>query len=396
MEMKMLSKQVFALALGLVVIGTSARAQEPVTPGGATLAAALPEQDDRAAGRDTTFVVDPDSTTATAPEKETTSAAIQVGAGSVEFSGLVQAWYQSGTEADVGTFRLRRAEMKFSGELDPRVEWVVNVDPAKALKINNTYATVGETTVVSDGKVSQSSLMLQDAYMGFQFGHLKLTAGQFKLPLSLEGSVQSSAKIETVERAMFINNGKYGLVRDLGAMVSGSAGPVGFQIGAFNGLGEHQNSVDADAEKPIVGRVVVTPSSQLQFGLSTAVGGALSEDALTRDRLGVEGKFVGGPLTVRAEWMQGRDGLTTREGYYALGAYRIAPSLEVAARFDVWDANTALESSAPDARRRDLVASLSYFLAGQNAKLQSSLIRREHGLDLPAENLIQVNFQTSW
>ena len=327
-----------------------------------------------------------------------TSTAIQVASGEVRFSGLVQAWYSAFDGGDINTFRLRRAEMKFAGQVTERAGWVVTVDPAKALKVNHSYSTVGDQRVVSEQEVNQASLLLQDAYVEVGVGAIDVTAGQFKLPISREGSEISSARLATVERARFISAGKYGLVRDVGVMMTGSpVASLTVQLGLFNGAGEHQNSVDSDDGKVLAGRLRFDGGIEgLSVGASGAWSGEGAESERRTDRLGADLQLARGPLLVRGEVMRGWDGLFSASGYYGLATYHLGGSLDLTGRYDVWDRDIAREESAADARERNYELSLSHAVGGPNTRVQLGLLRRDWGGLRVASNQVLVNFQTSW
>jgi hypothetical protein len=189
---------------------------------------------------------------------------VESGFGSLRFDGLLQGWYAAGNGGFHDTFRLRRSELKFSGEITPQVKWGVMLDLAKGLSVNNSYTTINGTKVLSDTSVNQASRILQDLYITLDYiKNVHVDVGQFKIPLSLEG-LQSSATLETVERTMFIadraRGGSYGDVRDFGVMIRGPIGKqVDYQLGLFNGSSENQNDVDKNDQKAVIGRLVVRP-----------------------------------------------------------------------------------------------------------------------------------------
>ncbi|HEX6042799.1 porin, partial [Longimicrobium sp.] len=319
-----------------------------------------------------------DSVPAAAPAPaRPAGAAIVVNTGTVRFSGVVQAWYTDGTDRGQRTFRLRRTELRFAGDIAPRARWVLMVDPSKSLRINSSYDTVGDSRVVTDSRVSQASLMLQDAYVSVDFAGFTLDAGQMKLPLSYEGGVQSSPKLPMMERSMFVADGRFGLVRDMGVLLSGRVtSGVSVSLGAFNGVGENQNTTDSNPQKVVVGRVALrTFIPGLQLGTSGAWSGAETDENPRRDRLGGELVYGRGPLQVQAELMRGWDGAIRRRGYYALAAYRVG-TVEVATRYDDWDRDLDRESAAANVHERDYGLGLNYYLSGTAVRLQTNLVRR--------------------
>src|SRR5256885_1402692 len=102
-----------------------------------------------------------DSTSATpAHANEPTPAAP-----AVQIDGLLQVWYLDGhtiTNAH-DTYRIRRADVKLSGIISPRVRWRVSLDGAKLLNLNKTTTTAADSTVLRDVAVDQRSRILQEA-----------------------------------------------------------------------------------------------------------------------------------------------------------------------------------------------------------------------------------------
>lgn len=363
-------------------------AQAPVAPVGPAPSGAV-------AVRDTA----PEADSAAAPPAPARPAGtpIVVNTGSVRFSGVVQAWYTDGTDPSQRTFRLRRTELRFAGDIAPRARWVLMVDPSKTLRLSTSYDSVGDSRVVTDSRVSQASLMLQDAYVSVDFAGLTLDAGQMKLPLSYEGGVQTSPRLPMMERSLFVTDGKLGLVRDMGVVLGGRLSPdVNVSLGVFNGVGENQNTTDGNAQKVVAGRVVLrTGLAGLQLGTSGAWSGSPSPENPRRDRLGGEVVFVRGPVQVQAELMQGWDGDVVRRGYYALAAYRLG-TVELATRLDVWDRDVDRETAAANVRERDFGVGVNYYLVGSTVRLQGNFTRRTFGGIVPDASVLQAGLQTAW
>ena len=308
-------------------------------------------------------------------------AALDVAIGTVRFSGLVQAWYTSGTPEATSTFRVRRAEMRFTGAISGRARWLVMVDPAKSLR-------------VTDGKVNQSSAILQDAFVSFSAKGLDIQAGQTIVPLGYEGTV-GSAKLETVERTAFIADGKLAAVRDLGVLMGREMRLATVKVGLFNGLGDTQNSTDANGQKIAAARLELrTPVTGLVVSGSGAWGGVERGEAPRRDRVGADVMITRGAFTSRAEWMRGWDGDVPREGYYALATYRVR-DVQLVGRYDAWDRDTRTELATADARERDYVAGLNYLIAGTNVRVQASQVLRTFR-SAPTQSFVQLCMQASW
>ncbi len=195
------------------------------------------------------------------PDAKREERAVKPGYGKLKLSGLLQAWFQASGAGGAETFRLRRTEIALSGEIAPEIEWKVMFDPAKALSVNKTLTTLLESSVLKDIGINQASNMLQDAFVTVHLNdRLHIDVGQRKIPLSLEG-LQSSATLETIERALFASDrargGTYGDVRDLGIALRTKASFSEYEVGLFNGSGENQNDLDKNDQKALIGRIVL-------------------------------------------------------------------------------------------------------------------------------------------
>jgi phosphate-selective porin len=342
--------------------------------------------------------------TATPKQADKPSNAMESGLGKVKFTGLIQGWFAAGNGGFADTFRLRRSELRFSGEIMPKVKWSIMFDLAKALSLNSTTTTIGGTPVVRSVGVNQASRVFQEAYitLGY-FKHANIQLGQYKIPLSQEG-LQSSAALDTVERALFMSDrargGVLGDVRDLGLMAFGPLGKqVEYQVGVFNGLGETQNDVDSNNEKAFAGRLVFHPTAikGLQIGGSGAWAPKTQTVIPLRQRLGFEAIYQREKLRLKSEFMLGVDGDIHRRGYYAHAGYRFMPKVEGIFRFDMFDPDTGRESTAATATERDYIGGINYYIKENNFKLQFNYVRKTFTNNItPSRDLFIVNLQTAW
>ena len=328
---------------------------------------------------------------------------IESGFGKVRFDGLLQAWYSAGSKTQ-NTFRFRRAEMKFSGEINPDVRWTIMIDPAKSLSLSQTTKVIDGVPVVTGVSINQSSRMLQDAFISL--GYLKnvnVDIGQFKIPLTLEG-LQSSSALDTVERALFMSDrsrgGGLGDIRDFGIQFSGPLGKsIDYRIGVFNGTGENQNTPDSNQDKAIIGRFVVHPSfiKGLQIGASGAFSNSNRITNPRRDRAGGEVLYTAGKFKFKAEVMGGVDGELHRLGYYTHVGYRITPKIEAIFRIDGFDPDRRGETDSKNVSERDYVSGFNYYITENHFKFQFNYIRKtfNNGIQ-PSKNLFLANVQTSW
>jgi hypothetical protein len=333
-----------------------------------------------------------------APPSGTELAGIRAG-------GLLQVWYAQGDGGFQNTFRIRRAELKLSGDVSSRARWAITVDPARLLSTTTTTADVNGISFVTGTTVNQGSRILVDAYLGFALpAQLELDAGQLKVPVGLEGGIQSPAVLETVERALYTSDrargGIYGDSRDIGVLLRGPAArDVDYAIGYFNGVGESQNDTDHNRAKAVVGRFAARLPflPALSLGASGALSTRSSPDSVIRQRAGAEARLIAGPVLVKAEYMSGRDGDRTGAGWYAHLGYSPTTHLNLVVRQDVFDPDLNAESTVLNARERDWVAGFTYDMPALNVRFQMNYLRKLLSPSIaPGRNLLLTNLQAAW
>src|SRR5687767_4718477 len=75
----------------------------------------------------------------TAPEQAKATdgpTSVEAGFGNIKFNGLFQGWFGAGNSGFRDTFRIRRVELKFSGNIAPHVKWTVMIEPSRGLSLN--------------------------------------------------------------------------------------------------------------------------------------------------------------------------------------------------------------------------------------------------------------------
>ena len=329
---------------------------------------------------------------------------VDTGGAKLRLAGLVQGWYTASDQGVADTFRLRRGEIKLGGEVNRRVRWDVVLDAAKALSVSNSYVTVNGQRVMSDTSVGQSGRMLQDAFMTLtRSSAFSVAVGQQKLPLAMEG-VQSSSRLETVERALFMSDksrgGTYGDIRDFGVAAKGKVAKdqLEYTAGVFNGFGETQNDVDKDGQKPFIGRLVARPSAVKGLSLGSSYGRTTSHAGLLarRDRAGVDAAFARGRFLVASELMIGHDGVLERQGYYAHTTYRVFRDIDAVFRADTFDPDKTADTTAANVKERDWLGGMNWRIAGPSAVLQMNYLHKTFLDVLPARHVFMANVQTAW
>lgn len=329
---------------------------------------------------------------------------LESGFGSLKFDGLLQTWYANGSLHGDNTLRVRRAELKISGKVAPRMSWAVMIDPAKSLSLRQSSTSVGGQQVVIGESVNQSSRMLQDALVTIGLDHgYSIDVGQYKLPFAYEGPNPTS-QVLTVERPMFASDrargGSLGDVRDIGVTMRGSLWPSSkLSVGLFDGTGEAMNATDANDQKVFVANFAthIPIVSGLTLGMSGVYGGSPNSEHARRDRIAALAEFLRPSFAARAEYVRGVDGDVHRMGYYQLLAYKLNKSFELVQRIDFFDPDVRRAGTQQDEAATDVLAGLNYYIVGHNAKLQINAVnRRWRHHRFPDTRQLLINLQTSW
>ena len=319
-----------------------------------------------------------------------------------ELHGFVQVYYREGDPTTRDAFRLRKADIKFSGDLSPRLRWRITFDVSKSETLNKTVSKIGDSLAVSDVSVDQRSRIVQDAALTYAVGKtLSLDIGQQIIPISLEGTI-ATAKVETIERTMFIVERSratgLGDIRDIGVSANGRAlGVVEYHVGVFNETGEGAGTVDVNDQKAVMARIAIHPSvfPNFQFGGSGGFeGGPVKQ---RRERAGGEIQYMDSRLTLRTEAIGARDGNLRRFGWYGLSAIRPTPHLQLVGRFDSWDRDLSQELSLFDATERQLTFGVSYLL-DPSTKVAFNVIRQTfpNVANPRAGTILMAAFQAVW
>ncbi len=255
----------------------------------------------------------------------------------IKISGYTQVRYRNdGTIND--TFDIRRARLDIKGDITERFDYRFQADFAG------------------------SSAKLLDATAGYKVNpSLKLTAGQFKIPFSQENLI-SSPKLETINRSQVVEalvargndvignqNG-----RDIGLQASGGIIPkedynlVDYALGLFNGSGI--NTSDTNEQKDYAGRLVIHPLKDWSIGASYYAGKytltSVPATVNTRDRAGAEFAYVHDPISLKGEYIKGKDASTNKDGWYLqAGYFVISKKLQGVFKFDTFDPNTNISNN---------------------------------------------------
>lgn len=313
------------------------------------------------------------------------AASLAVGeGGGLKVSGLLQVWalYQHQKDIDppddsASTFRVRRAEIKVSGDLIPKkFSFGVMIDAAKTPKFGSATVvtppaqgstTTGTTSVLTPAK---DNSLLQDVYVTYQTPWLDISAGQFKTPVSYESNT-SSSKLLFPERSLVART--YGEQREMGIKIEKKFEHFGYVLGAYNGSGI--NRTDDNMQKDVALRLEAYPIQGITLG---AVGytslGQRDKEASTKDRVEGDVALQLGDLVVQGEYIHGWDGPKgTRiegAGWYGLAGYTIAHLVQPVIRVGQFDKNVDTDKDTLSI----VEAGVNVYVLKESVKLQAAYI----------------------
>lgn len=292
-------------------------------------------------------------------------------------SALLQFWttYSHQEHAkDTLAFRLRRAEMKFKGEIVPkRVAYQLMIDAAKypkfkSVDVTDTTTDSGAVVPVTQPDGTDQS-MLQDFYITFISDYADVSLGQFKTPLGLE-ALQSSSKLLFPERADAVR--LFGDKRDLGIRIDKKIGDhFYYQAGLFNGTGQNTPEVDNDKNGAL--RLEAYPIKEVTVGV---VGFATigARETSTKDRVEADLRYEGNGLIAQAEYHRGWDGdgpggaeLLEAHGLYAAAGYTIADLFQPIVRVGFVDPN--VDADVKDDMKTKYELGANYFIQAHEARV---------------------------
>jgi phosphate-selective porin OprO and OprP len=256
----------------------------------------------------------------------------------VQITGYNQIRYQTLLErGKKDGFDIRRARLDIKGNITPYFAYRLQTDFVDKPKIIDASADI----------------KLADFFT--------ITAGQFKIPLSME-NLTSSNKLEMIDRSQVVEalvaRGKDVIGnqngRDIGIQISGSilkikGQPLAeYRFAVFNGSGINVADT-ANEAKDIAGRLILTPVKGLSLGAAyyngwdKAIKPDVTGKSQSRNRFGIELSYVASRLSVKGEYIKGKDGKTDRTGWYLMTGYFLIPQkLQVLAKYDTYDPNISV------------------------------------------------------
>lgn len=275
----------------------------------------------------------------------------------LRLSGYTQIGYQNfQSPSNTNGFSIRRARLDFQGDFSTKWGYRILVD----------FVGGSGGTAPTGGPLFSPELL--DAYISYKAtDFLKITAGQFLLPISQE-SLTPDRGLETIDRSQVVSAlvARKGDVsnklvdsignqvgRDIGLMVNGSLIKlenryfVDYYLILVNGAGI--NTLDNNPYKDFGGRLVFHPFKILDLGVSYYNGfdQFISSPGVNQERvrLGTEFALNYHLLSVKGEWIQGKEGNSNpivHHGWYLQSSYFIWPRhLQGVFRYDLYNPNEA-------------------------------------------------------
>jgi len=280
-------------------------------------------------------------------------------------------------------FDIRRARIDLKGAITPFFSYRLQADWVDKPKMIDAY-----------GEIKLSD-------------YFTFTAGQFKIPFSME-NLTSSNKLEMIDRSQVVEalvarskdvignqNG-----RDIGVQLGGillkvkDMPVIEYRIGVFNGSGINVADT-ANNEKDITGRLIFTPIKGFSLGggyykgWDKAIKPDVAGKSQTRNRFGAEFSYVLSRFSLKGEYISGKDGKTNRAGWYVQTGYYVIPlKLQVLAKYDVYDPNT----SAPKNISTNYVFGANYNFNNWSRLQAFYTIRQEEGTAIE-NNFMSVQYQ---
>ncbi|HVJ15702.1 MAG TPA: porin, partial [Polyangiaceae bacterium] len=300
--------------------------------------------------------------------------------------GLFQIWLlnQNQDDDNVLSFRVRRAELRFKGEIVPKlVGYGLMADFAKILEFAEEDVDVdsGDPAVPSPGTVavdqprSNYYSPLQDVFITFMSEYADVSVGQYKIPVSWEG-VNSSSKVLFPERSLVSRY--YGDRRDVGLKAEKKLFDehLYYYLGLFNGAGQNRFT-DNDDQKDLALRLEGYPIKGVMVGAVGYMGLNERDVSNTKDRVEGDVRVELYNALLQAEYIHGWDGPTDADrveghGFYVAGGYTFLDRIQPIVRVGYLDQNIDADAQGGD-QTLSYEGGFNYYLRGQEARLAATV-----------------------
>ncbi|HKE14904.1 MAG TPA: porin [Kofleriaceae bacterium] len=304
---------------------------------------------------------------------------------------LLQGWFTYDHADDTTTsFRVRRAEIHVRGEILPKqVAYEIFIDPARAVEVSNQTLTDSGGDTVTVRQTTGNLTILQDFYVTYLTDYADVSIGQFKIPVSLEGTT-SAAKLYFPERALVA--GTFGDKRDIGLRLTKKFDKLMYMAELVNGAG--QNLRDNTNEKDASLRLEIYPIEGLTIAGATYDTVGDRDKAGTKDRWEGDLRYEKGPILLQGEFIRARDvaadgaDAALGQGFYGMAGFKLATiagqEVEPLVRVGQLDPNTDSDSDNDETWVYE--GCLDYYIRGHEAKVQLSFSRFDYKDDRTDNN----------
>jgi hypothetical protein len=331
--------------------------------------------------------------------------------GWLQVGALLQGWFDTQWNSNLpagttfrntkSTFRMRRAELKLSGDIVKDVaSFLVTFDPASTYKSNTTNYTVPNgagsgTQTITTSSPPGNTAALKLFWVTLKSRFVEASIGQFKYPISYEGQT-SSAELIFPERGY--SSRYFGDTYDMGIRLEKKLDWFKYQVFLLNGSG--QNQLDTNLQKDLAARLEFTPIEGITVGTAglTSLGQRVKQ-ATTKDTVELFGRLTKAGFLVQGELLWGATGCTASgktnctasglertkaAGRYVIIGYTIADKIQPVIRYGYLntDKTTTVNDKTSYAlytpfnvvtdEVRSYEIGLNYFVQGHNFKLQAA------------------------
>jgi Phosphate-selective porin O and P len=314
-------------------------------------------------------------------------------------------------DAWASSFRIRRAEIKAKGEIIPKtVSYMVMFDPARLLDLKTNSVNNVTTTTAADGTMTSTTTpvntlgsapayggstiltgantsILQDVQLTYMTDYADFSIGQFKIPVSLEGS-NSASKLFFPERSLISR--AFGDKRDLGFKIEKKFEYFGYLAGVYNGQG--QNNLDSNDQKDVSLRLEAYPMKDVTLAVVGYTSLGDRDLPGTKDRIEGDLKVEKSNFLLQAEAIRGWDVTGTAaahkkvegQGFYVLAGYTFFDKLQPVVRIGSVDPEVGVDEGplkyvagdaktlAPNDEITAYEFGVNYYLKKHDAKVQLS------------------------
>jgi hypothetical protein len=252
----------------------------------------------------------------------------------LQLAGYTQVRYQILDEpGKMDGIDVRRARLDLKGNISPYWGYRLQFDFANSPKLLDAYV----------------ELKLND--------YLNFTVGQSKIPLSVENLV-SSNKLELIELSQVVEalaarkkdviGDQNGL--DIGVQLRGTIIKINdrpffdYNVGIFNGSGINITA-DKNENKDLAGRLILHLIAGLDIAGEYYDGVANIGDTINsgRGRYGFDLNYEWKNLSVRSEYIHGKDAKINKEGFYLqAGYYLFQKKVQLLTKYDFYDADISM------------------------------------------------------